>query len=96
MKESRGQHPQTQNHSFKTITAFNTDYNNTELLDQKLNFDELQEVNGGVLQIFWLLQIPGIIADTQNIENQRYVDKRTHGNTAPPGWETLVTDPLDS
>ena len=29
------------------MTTFNTDYNNTELLDQELSFDELQEVNGG-------------------------------------------------
>ena len=31
------------------MTAFNTDYSNTELLDQELNFDELQEINGGVI-----------------------------------------------
>ena len=30
------------------MTDFNTDYNNTELLDQELSFDELQEINGGV------------------------------------------------
>jgi lactobin A/cerein 7B family class IIb bacteriocin len=30
------------------MTNFNTDYNNTELLDQELSFDELQEINGGV------------------------------------------------
>ena len=30
------------------MTAFNTDYNNTELLDQELNIDELQEINGGL------------------------------------------------
>ena len=29
------------------MTTFNTDYNNTELLDQELSFDQLQEVNGG-------------------------------------------------
>ena len=31
------------------MTTFNTDYNNTELLDQELNFDQLQEINGGVI-----------------------------------------------
>ena len=31
------------------MTSFHTDYNNTELLDQELNFDELQEINGGVI-----------------------------------------------
>ena len=30
------------------MTTFNTDYNNTKLLDQELSFDELQEINGGV------------------------------------------------
>ncbi len=30
------------------MTTINTDYSNTELLDQELNFDELQEVNGAV------------------------------------------------
>ena len=30
------------------MTAFNTDHTNTELLDQELSFDELQEVNGGI------------------------------------------------
>ena len=33
------------------MTTMNTDYNNTELLDQELNFDELQEVNGAVAPI---------------------------------------------
>ena len=31
------------------MTSFHTDYDNTELLDQELNFDELQEINGGVI-----------------------------------------------
>ena len=31
------------------MTSFNTDYNNAELLDQELNFDQLQEINGGVI-----------------------------------------------
>ena len=31
------------------MTTFNTDYNNTELLDQELSFDQLQDINGGVI-----------------------------------------------
>ena len=49
------------------MTTFNTDYNNTELLDQELNLDELQGVNGGILgpmiagiSIFLLGQKPPI------------------------------------
>ena len=30
------------------MTTFNADYNNTELLDQELSFDELQEINAGL------------------------------------------------
>ena len=37
------------------MTNFNTDYNNTELLDQELSFDELQEINGGVAPVIPLL-----------------------------------------
>ena len=33
--------------NFLIMTTINTDYN-TELLDQELNFDELQEINGAV------------------------------------------------
>ncbi|KGG24430.1 MULTISPECIES: class IIb bacteriocin, lactobin A/cerein 7B family [unclassified Prochlorococcus] len=33
------------------MTTINTDYSNTELLDQELSFDELQEVNGAVAPI---------------------------------------------
>ena len=36
-----GATPPTPNHSFKTMTAFNTDYSNTELLDQDLTIEEL-------------------------------------------------------
>ena len=32
------------------MTTINNDYN-TELLDQELNFDELQEVNGAITQL---------------------------------------------
>ena len=31
------------------MTTFNTDHNNSEVLDQELNFNELQEINGGVI-----------------------------------------------
>ena len=31
------------------MSELNTDYNNTELLDQELSFDQLQEINGGVI-----------------------------------------------
>ena len=51
LKESRGQHPQTQNHFFKTMTTFNTDYNNTELLDQELTIEQLEAVAGGILPV---------------------------------------------
>ena len=45
------------------MTDFNTDYNNTELLDQELSFDELQEVNGGCgLSAMGPYMIPTIIA----------------------------------
>ena len=43
-----GATPPTPNHSFKTMTAFNTDYNNTELLDQELTIEQLEAVAGGV------------------------------------------------
>ena len=38
------------------MTELNTDYNNTELLDQELSFDELQEVNGGMISLvaYWI------------------------------------------
>ena len=35
------------------MTTFNTDYNNTELLDQELSFDQLQDINGGVFPLFF-------------------------------------------
>ena len=34
--------------NFLIMTTIITEYNNTELLDQELNFDELQEINGAV------------------------------------------------
>ena len=43
------------------MTAFNTDHTNTELLDQELSFDELQEVNGGVAPLLALAYAPGLI-----------------------------------
>ena len=33
------------------MTTFNTDHNNSEVLDQELNFNELQEINGGVIPL---------------------------------------------
>ena len=42
-----GATPPTPNHSFKTMTTFNSDYNNTELLDQELTTAELTELSGG-------------------------------------------------
>ena len=34
--------------NFKTMTTINTDYSNTELLDQELTTAELSEVSGGL------------------------------------------------
>ena len=42
--------------TFKTMTAFNTDYQNTELLDQELTDDQLEAVAGGA---FWM--IPAVL-----------------------------------
>ena len=42
------------------MSELNTDYNNTELLDQELSFDELQEVNGGVAPLL-AAYAPGLI-----------------------------------
>ncbi len=36
--------------NFKTMTTINTDYNNTELLDQELTTAELSEVSGGCME----------------------------------------------
>ena len=33
--------------NFKTMTTINTDYSNTELLDQELTTEELSDVSGG-------------------------------------------------
>ena len=65
LKESRGQHPQTQNHSFKAMTTFNTDYNNTELLDQELSIHELQAVAGGKSGIDRLFELPDSLLTPQ-------------------------------
>ena len=37
----------THTYHFKTMPNINTDYKNTELLDQELTAEELSEVNGG-------------------------------------------------
>ena len=34
--------------NFKTMTTFNTDYNNTELLDQELTTSQLIAITGGI------------------------------------------------
>ena len=60
-----GATPPTPNHSFKTMTTFNTDYSNTELLAQELNDEELQEVNGGIL----ILAVPFIIGEIEKASN---------------------------
>ena len=41
------------------MTTINTDYQNTELLDQELNFDELQEVNGAVAPLVVVAYVAG-------------------------------------
>ncbi len=44
------------------MTTINTDYN-TELLDQELGFDELQEINGGVIQfVVWAIALGKAVA----------------------------------
>ena len=42
--------------SLKTMTELNTDYNNTELLDQELTDNQLEAVAGGA---FWM--IPAVL-----------------------------------
>ena len=37
------------------MTTFNTDYNNTELLDQELTIEELEGVAGGILPVIVVL-----------------------------------------
>ena len=43
------------------MTELNTDYNNTELLDQELTDDQLQEVNGGVVPFVALAYAPALL-----------------------------------
>ena len=52
LKESRGQHPNTTHTliNFKTMTDFNPNYNNAELLDQELTAAELSQVSGGLVR----------------------------------------------
>jgi len=38
--------------NFKTMTTINTDYSNTELLDQELTNQELSQVSGGIVPVF--------------------------------------------
>jgi len=39
------------------MTTFNTDYNNTELLDQELTIEELEAMTGGYMSN--IAEIPG-------------------------------------
>ncbi|KGG28519.1 MULTISPECIES: hypothetical protein [unclassified Prochlorococcus] len=41
------------------MTTFNTDYNNTELLDQELTDDQLELVAGGSVIMPPMLRLPG-------------------------------------
>ena len=41
--------------NFKTMTTINTDYSNTELLDQELTTAELSEVSGGIATALYIL-----------------------------------------
>ena len=41
------------------MTTFNTDYNNTELLDQELTIDQLEYVAGGFATMQTISGIPG-------------------------------------
>ena len=46
------------------MTTINTDFS-TELLDQELNLDEMQDVNGG----FLILAVPFIIGEIEKASN---------------------------
>ena len=61
-----GATPPTPNHSFKTMTTYNTDYSNTELLDQELTTAELTQVSGG-LQPFQPFQVSPITPEIEAI-----------------------------
>ena len=52
------------------MTTFNTDYNNTELLDQELSFDELQEINGGLGPLALLMPIIAIALGVNEINKK--------------------------
>ena len=52
------------------MTTFNTDYNNTELLDQELTDDQLEAMQGGVL---WMLFVPGIIGGIVGPDKKSYL-----------------------
>ena len=43
--------------NFKTMTTINTDYSNTELLDQELTTAELSEVSGGISLVLVLRRL---------------------------------------
>ena len=42
--------------NFKTMTTINTDYSNTELLDQELTTAELSEVSGGLVHLWVVVE----------------------------------------
>ena len=54
----------TPHSTFLIMTTVKTEFN-TELLDQELDFDELQEVNGG----FLILAVPFIIGEIEKASN---------------------------
>ena len=67
-------------HSFKTMTTFNTDYSNTELLDQELSIHELQAAAGGKSGIDIVLTLPDeLLTPKQRIQRDRIRAMREAG-----------------
>ena len=60
------------------MTTFNTDFNTTELLDQELNIDELQEINGGVAPLIPLGIATGLLL-TNYFWGERVKEKAKQG-----------------
>ena len=60
----RGESFATPHSTFLIMTTINTDFS-TELLDQELNLDEMQDVNGG----FLILAVPFIIGEIEKASN---------------------------
>ncbi|QNI57806.1 hypothetical protein SynBIOSU31_00923 [Synechococcus sp. BIOS-U3-1] len=66
------------------MSELNTDYNNTELLDQELSFDELQEINGGLgpfLGVHLALAIPVIHAVASLIADPPFMTAEEAGQS---------------